>query len=228
MNQDPQEIQLVSLSVSDRILGVLLGSAVGDALGLPAEGLSPRRIARLWKGDWRMRLVFGRGMVSDDTEHTIMVAQSLLASPKSAEDFQRNFARKLRWWFLGLSRGVTGYAFHTVPIAIYTFLRHGNHFHEALVASLSCGGDTDTVAAIVGALVGANVGGEGIPSEWLDAISDWPNSVSFLRRLAGELARPRGAGCPASHFWPGAIPRNLFFLAVVIVHGFRRLLPPYA
>ena len=28
-------------------------------------------------------------------------------------------------------------------------------------------------------------------------------------------------------FWPGLIPRNLFFLSVVLAHGFRRLLPPY-
>jgi len=37
--------------------GVLLGTAVGDALGLPSENLSPRRIRRRWKGQWRMRFV---------------------------------------------------------------------------------------------------------------------------------------------------------------------------
>jgi hypothetical protein len=61
-----------------RLTGILLGTAVGDALGLPAEGLSPRRRRRLMPGPWRHRLVFGRGMMSDDTEHTLFVAQSLL------------------------------------------------------------------------------------------------------------------------------------------------------
>jgi hypothetical protein len=28
-------------------------------------------------------------------------------------------------------------------------------------------------------------------------------------------------------FWPGLLPRNLLFLAAVLAHGFRRLLPPY-
>lgn len=31
----------------DRLVGILLGTAVGDALGMPAEGLSPRRRRRL-------------------------------------------------------------------------------------------------------------------------------------------------------------------------------------
>ena len=69
---------LSEATLRDVLAGVLLGTAVGDALGLPAENLSSRRIRRWWKGEWRMRFVFGRGMVSDDTEHTLMVAQALL------------------------------------------------------------------------------------------------------------------------------------------------------
>lgn len=65
----------------DRIRGVLLGTAVGDALGLPAEGLPRRRMAKMFTGRWRHRFLFGRGMVSDDTEHAFFVAQCLLALP---------------------------------------------------------------------------------------------------------------------------------------------------
>jgi len=128
---------------------------------------------------------------------------------------------------LGLARGVTGYAFHTVPVALYAFLRHPDNFCEALTSALDCGGDTDTVGAIAGALVGANVGIDGIPSEWLDRILDWPRSVSLLKDLARELSLPAGMGKPVCYFWPATIPRNLCFLAVVLAHGFRRLLPPY-
>ena len=60
-----------------RLRGLLVGTAVGDALGLPAEGLSRQRVHRLYRGRWRHRLLFGRGMISDDTEHTLFVAQSL-------------------------------------------------------------------------------------------------------------------------------------------------------
>jgi ADP-ribosyl-[dinitrogen reductase] hydrolase len=265
--------------------GLLLGTAVGDALGLPAEGLSPNRIQKLWKGEWRMRLLFDRGMVSDDTEHTFLVAQALLTSPTDPLAFRNGLAARLRWWFLslpagvgmataraclklwlgvspersgvfsagngpamrsaiigaffsndpqkrrafviastrlthtdpraetaalaiseaaawnvgrqgalcgfhqrlqacgnglewsqicqrlgeavkaketvrdfsrslGLERGVTGYAFHTVPVAIYAWLRHRDDFQKAMTETLPCGGDTDTVGAIVGALIG--------------------------------------------------------------------------
>ncbi len=62
----------------DLFAGLLLGGAVGDALGLPAEGLSRRAIQRRWIGRWKMRLAFGYGMISDDTEHALMVATSLV------------------------------------------------------------------------------------------------------------------------------------------------------
>lgn len=91
---------------SETLGGVLLGTAVGDALGLPAENLSPERIHRLWKGDWRMRLVGGYGMISDDTEHTLFVAQSLLSNSDDPEKFQRSLAWQLRWWFVCLPAGV--------------------------------------------------------------------------------------------------------------------------
>jgi ADP-ribosylglycohydrolase len=88
------------------IEGVLLGTAVGDALGLPAENLSPQRIKRLWRNQWRMRFIFGRAMISDDTEHTLMVAQALLTHGNDVASFQRALAWKLRWWFLALPAGV--------------------------------------------------------------------------------------------------------------------------
>jgi ADP-ribosyl-[dinitrogen reductase] hydrolase len=62
--------------VHQRFAGVLLGTAVGDAIGLPSENLSPLRIRSRWPGPLRMRLVLGKGMISDDTEHTLMVAQA--------------------------------------------------------------------------------------------------------------------------------------------------------
>ena len=66
----------------DRITGLLIGTAVGDSLGLPREGLSARRAARLYDGPLRQRFVFGRGMVSDDTDHTFLTAQALLATTR--------------------------------------------------------------------------------------------------------------------------------------------------
>ena len=90
----------------ERFAGVLLGTAVGDSLGLPAEGLSRQTIQRRWRGEWQQRLVFGHGMCSDDTEHTFLVAQSLLTHPDDPGAFQRCLAWKLRLWLLGLPAGI--------------------------------------------------------------------------------------------------------------------------
>ena len=95
-----------SADIPDRFAGLLLGTAVGDSLGLPAEGISRGRILRMWRGQWRHRFIFGRGMVSDDTEHTLFVAQALLAYPNDVTKFQRCLAWKLRLWLLGLPAGI--------------------------------------------------------------------------------------------------------------------------
>ena len=53
---------------ADQIAGAILGTAVGDALGLPREGMSRNRGRRIFGGPlFRHQFVFGRGMMSDDT-----------------------------------------------------------------------------------------------------------------------------------------------------------------
>lgn len=57
----------------DALVGVMIGTAVGDALGLPMEGLSARRQRKLFAPPLKQRFVGRYGMISDDTEHTFMV-----------------------------------------------------------------------------------------------------------------------------------------------------------
>jgi len=131
---------------------------------------------------------------------------------------------------LGLSKGVTGYVYHTVPVVVYAWYRHFGSFDATLEAVLNCGGDTDTTGAIAGALAGAVAGASGIPSRWINDILEWPRGVSFLTALADRLAaqsQETSRAEPVRYFWPGQIVRNMFFLAVVLAHGFRRLAPPY-
>src|SRR5438105_4572061 len=90
-----------------QLAGVLLGTAVGDALGLPREGLLPGRARALFGGPpLGHRLLFGRGMVSDDTEHTCLVGAALLREPADPARFARALAWGLRLWLLGLPTGV--------------------------------------------------------------------------------------------------------------------------
>jgi ADP-ribosylglycohydrolase len=346
------------------ITGAILGTAVGDALGLPYENLSRRRGARLWGEPDRYHFLFGRGMTSDDTEHTCLVAQSLIISAGQPERFARDFAHRLRWWLLGFPAGigratllgcvklwlgfrpdrsgifsagngpamraavlgaaiddpqllctlvrtvtrvthtdpraehgalvvalaamlarsqphidgpffleglrkwlpeesaakllalieravqsvavgkttpdfadalgwgrkVTGFVNQTVPVAVHAWLRHPRDFRAAVTDVIRCGGDADTTAAIVGGIVGAAIGKEGIPPEWLGKFADWPRTVAWMERLGGRLAEvmrsgQSGKALPVSV--AGLFARNVFFFLVVLAHVFRRWLPPY-
>ena len=90
----------------ERIAGSLLGTAVGDAIGLPYEGLSRARCARMLGKPDRHRFLFGHGMISDDTEHACMTAQALLVSNGDVALFRRRLATRLRHWLIMMPAGV--------------------------------------------------------------------------------------------------------------------------
>jgi ADP-ribosylglycohydrolase len=88
------------------IFGCLIGTAIGDALGLPCEGMTPEKQRRYYGEITGHRLLFGHGMYSDDAEHAFMAAQALVSSGGEVEAFRRSLARQLRGWFLLLPVGV--------------------------------------------------------------------------------------------------------------------------
>lgn len=95
-----------AISRLDRLNGVLLGTALGDALGLPAEGMSAARIARHFGRMERFRLLGRTGFVSDDTEQAALAAQSLAREPRDPAACAEVFRRSLLGWFLRLPWGV--------------------------------------------------------------------------------------------------------------------------
>ncbi|MET8288369.1 ADP-ribosylglycohydrolase family protein [Streptomyces sp. NPDC005132] len=76
------------------------------------------------------------------------------------------------------------------------------HFGLALEAAVRAGTDTDTVAAIAGALLGARWGCSGIPLAWQRAVHGWPGLTGAdLVRLAVRTAR---GGSDDAQGWPSA------------------------
>lgn len=65
----------------------------------------------------------------------------------------------------------------TVPYAIWCAARHLDDLAEALPATASAGGDTDTTCAMVGGIVAARTGLHGVPVGWLDAGEPLPEWV---------------------------------------------------
>ncbi|MEC4891949.1 MAG: ADP-ribosylglycohydrolase family protein [Oscillatoria sp. PMC 1051.18] len=348
----------------DSVIGCLLGTAVGDALGLPYEGLSKQRQRKIYSRIDRHRFCFGKGMISDDTEHTCMVAQALIVSGGERAKFARSLAWQFRFWLLslpanlglatlkailklwlgfspdrsgvfsagngaamrsaiigvcygdnlekmrelvkvsarithtdpkaewgalavaiaahfatnhslaspdnyyhfmqeslpaeatefldliqlacesankqqsaelfaldlGISKGVSGYVYQTVPVVIQVWLRHQKNYATAIQEVIRLGGDTDSTAAILGGIIGASVGKSGIPQQWIRDLWEFPRSVKWMEKLGIKLAEVTLTGRRQKQLFllPGVVLlRNLFFLFVVILHGLRRLLPPY-
>lgn len=67
-------------------------------------------------------------------------------------------------------------ALHSVPTAIYSFLRcmeshpempdELNHLQRTIIYCISLGGDTDTIATMAGAIAGAYCGEQQVPPSW--------------------------------------------------------------
>jgi ADP-ribosyl-[dinitrogen reductase] hydrolase len=123
---------------------------------------------------------------------------------------------------LGQVDGVSGYIHHTVPVALYCWLTAPHDVRAAIEHAVDLGGDTDTVAAIVGGLVGASAGPDDIPPTWLTGLLEAPRTVPWIRRLGESFAAENHRPLPLA--WPLLPLRNLVFLFVVLAHGFTRLL----
>ncbi len=172
--------------------------------------------------------------LDDEWLRTLAAVEQSLAADESATEFAAR---------LGLDRGISGYIIHTVAAVLFCWLRWPGEFRRPVEEIIQLGGDTDTTAAILGGLAGATCGVESIPQEWLQRLIEWPYSVSWMKSvLARELQRRFGetgmstaarqpdvpvSPTPRGINWLAVLGRNLVFLAIVLTHGFRRLLPPY-
>jgi poly(ADP-ribose) glycohydrolase ARH3 len=74
----------------------------------------------------------------------------------------------------------------SVCAAVYSALAHPT-FEVAVRFAVTLGGDTDTVAAMTGAIAGARHGAQSIPRRWLDALEDGKRGRSHVEWLAARL-----------------------------------------
>jgi len=78
--------------------------------------------------------------------------------------------------------GEAGYVVHCVEIAFW-FVTHDRSLEEALIALAQAGGDTDTNAAVAGALLGARYGDVALPPRWIDQITGVQGIAELAERL---------------------------------------------
>jgi ADP-ribosylglycohydrolase len=127
------------------------------------------------------------------------------------------------------NKGVSGYIYQTVPAVIHCWLRNQNNYKKGVIEIIECGGDTDTTAAILGAIIGAKTGKESIPSEWRENIVSWPYTEKYIETLLKEVeigVNNKQFNVKKPLFLLATI-RNLLLYPLILGHGFRRLLPPF-
>ena len=78
--------------------------------------------------------------------------------------------------------GEAGYVVHCVEIAFW-FVTHDRTLEEALIFLAQAGGDTDTNAAVAGALLGARYGEAGLPPQWVEQITGAQGIAQLAERL---------------------------------------------
>lgn len=118
----------------EKFEGCILGLAIGDALGMPVEGLSREKVKQIY-GEIRDFLPSPYGDLkagewTDDTEQTLLLAESIIETTYFSPE---NFAEKLKSWFFRAHRiGPTSRA------AIVRLLK-GFSWYESGIESDTCG-----------------------------------------------------------------------------------------
>jgi len=91
------------------------------------------------------------------------------------KSFRKNLLPSLMTRDVEGLRGVTGMGFHVVDtvcfvLGIYRQMSYPYNFEDSIIKTISSGGDADTNAAMVGAILGAKLGIDAIPQRWLDGL----------------------------------------------------------
>ncbi len=122
------------------------------------------------------------------------VAELEASLPASAETLRRSLMLLLdvkdRWQDRDLivhKLGNGAAAHRSVPTAIFAFVTFWRSFEEALVYAVSLGGDTDTIAAMTGAIAGAFHGLRAVPPRWWQALESGPQGKEKIVKLAEQL-----------------------------------------
>jgi ADP-ribosylglycohydrolase len=81
--------------------------------------------------------------------------------------------------------GTGCFSLQSVPFAIGVATKPWNisDFRRGVLEAVNAGGDTDTTASIVGAIIGAHVGMEGIPEEWRTFRDEYREPIYLAKEL---------------------------------------------
>lgn len=162
----------------------------------------------------RQEFVHASSVVTHLDERAITGAQivALLAAQRvrGGSLRARPFAPNWDWQSTWSPDGPTGFVVETINAVVSIVENPEMDCRKGIEAAVGLGGDTDTVGAIVGGILGMD---DSIPEVWTNYLG-WPQPDEILET---DL-RPRYGRLLAQH---------LVALPFILGFGLRRLLPPY-
>jgi ADP-ribosylglycohydrolase len=197
----------------ERFEGMMLGLAIGDALGNPTESINPGDRRRLY-GDIEDYPAGKKGLPSDDTQMSFWTLQSLMENDgldpsklsdafrhksiygigKSVKEFLRNADKGLSWERRGVPSAGNGALMRIAPVIFPHLVRPGpGLWADAALAAMVTHNDSMAVSSAV-ALTSIlweclHASAQPDPIWWLD------HFVEVLRRIETEKRyRPRMPG----------------------------------
>jgi poly(ADP-ribose) glycohydrolase ARH3 len=154
----------------------LYALALASALALDADRFDPAEFVHT--------LASGPAGRDDDLRSKLEAIAMMTAKRPSAREVVRR-----------LGNGVE--ANESVPLALFAFVVSYPSFEEVVLTAIEHGGDTDTIGAMAGALIGAARGADAIAPSWTQNLENAPRGRDHVLALADGLhalfAARRGA-----------------------------------
>jgi ADP-ribosylglycohydrolase len=144
-----------------------------DPIALAACAAMAVGIARILRGD-TVRTVASE-MVAAACRYSPKTAAMMATAIDEAErksDPEVTFDR-LRGWA----------AHEAIAAALFVFVRHPDDARAAILEGANTPGDSDSIASIAGALVGARVGASGLPAEWVRDVERSDDLLALALRI---------------------------------------------
>ena len=115
-----------------------------------------------------------------------MIAAAGRWSPRTAEMMQRAWdeARDGTTPDVTLDRLRSWAAHEAIAAAVYIFARHPDDARAAILEGANTPGDSDSIATLAGALVGARVGIAGLPEEWVAGVERSQALLELARQVS--------------------------------------------
>lgn len=130
--------------------------------------------ALIYKNEWHcIPRVLNERLPACDTKTNILKAITMAFS---------NMAPAVALRIIGTSGNVR----ETVPAAIYCYMKF-NSYDKSVISAIKAGGDTDTTAAIVGAMTGAETKISDIPGTWIKKLENVDHIMKLDTLLTKHL-----------------------------------------